>query len=170
LRLVVYYFDRLARRLFIEKLRGEFSSEKAHSFNRTILACLLTEAKITRWILKELRFPQVFSKEEMGLFRASEEGVRTGRVVRRDEEYIREEITDNLKRTTQVQVKELMALVQLAEREEFADFVAKTVPFFEDCLVRKAALIRSRKDLVTIIYLADSVELLRPLPETGKEL
>lgn len=105
LRLVVYYFDRLARRLFVEKLRGEFGAEKAHSFNRTILACLLAEIKITRWILKELRFPKTFSNEEVALFRGSQEGVRTLKVVRRDEEYIREEITDNLKRTTQVQAK-----------------------------------------------------------------
>jgi hypothetical protein len=91
-------------------------------------------------------------------------------VVRRDEEYIREEITDNLKRTTQVQAKEQMALVQLGEREEFADFVAKVRPFFEDCLARKAALIGSRMDLVTIIYLVDSIQLLLPLPDTNQEL
>lgn len=65
-------------------------AERAHAYNRTILACLQAESKLTRWILKELRFPQVFNKEQMALFRGSEEGVRTLRIVRRDEEYIRE--------------------------------------------------------------------------------
>lgn len=69
--MLVYYFDRLARRLFVEKLRGNFGAEKAHSYNRTILACLLAESKLTRLILKELRYPQLFSKEDAALFRGS---------------------------------------------------------------------------------------------------
>jgi hypothetical protein len=53
-------------------------------------------------------------KQETDIFRCSEEGIRTLKIVRRDEEYIREEITDNLKRTTQVEVKEQKKLMQLA--------------------------------------------------------
>ncbi len=170
LRLVVYYFDRLARRLFVEKLRGQMGAERSHSYNRTILACLLAENKLTRWILKELRFPQVFSKEQMGLFRASEEGARTLRVVRRDEEYIREEITDNLKRTTQVQAKEQTALVQLGEREEFADFTQQVLPYFHDCLRRKAELVVTRADLVTMAYLIDAAALLQGLPDSNQHM
>lgn len=90
--------------------------------------------------------------------------------MRKDEEYIREEITDNLKRTTQVQVKEQMALMQLGERDEFKEFVERVKPFFQDILKRKASLISNRKDLVTIIYLIDSLNLLTPLPEAPKEL
>lgn len=71
LRLIVYYFDRLARRLFIEKIRNKFYSDKNHSYNRTILACLLAESKLTRWILKEIRYPQIFTKEDLEIFRVS---------------------------------------------------------------------------------------------------
>lgn len=90
--------------------------------------------------------------------------------MRRDEEYIREEITDNLKRTTQVQIKEQVALMQLGEREEFKEFVDKVTPYFQDTLRRKSGLISTRKDLVTIIYLIDSLNLLAPLPDAPKEL
>lgn len=51
LRLAVYFFDRLARRLFVEKLRGNFPAEKNHSYNNVILGCFLTEKKITKWVL-----------------------------------------------------------------------------------------------------------------------
>ena len=55
-------------------------------------------------------------------------------------------------------------MVNLGEKEEFTHFIAKVIPFFEDCLSRKAALITNSRDLVTIIYLIDSIALLRPLP------
>jgi hypothetical protein len=145
-------------------------AERGHAYNRTILACLQAESKLTRWILKELRFPQVFKKEQMALFRGSEEGVRTLRIVRRDEEYIREEINDNLKRTTQHQAKELIGLIQLGEREEFADFKQHVLPFFEDCLRRKAELVSTRPDLVTMAYLIDAASLLKGLPDNNRHL
>ena len=51
LRLSVYYFDRLARRLFVEKLRSPyFSSQKVNSYNKTILSCLLLSSKLTKYI------------------------------------------------------------------------------------------------------------------------
>jgi hypothetical protein len=91
-------------------------------------------------------------------------------VVRRDEEYIREEITDNLKRTTQLQAKEQMALVQLGEKEEFAGFTQHVLPFFHDCLRRKAELVGSKADLVTMAYLIDAAALLQGLPDSNQHL
>ena len=71
-RLIVYFFDRLARRLFIEKLRGSFSPEKTHTYNQTIFGCLLLSDKITRHILREIRFPQRLPEADTEMFRRSE--------------------------------------------------------------------------------------------------
>lgn len=44
------------------------------------------------------------------------------------------------------------------------------IPFFEDCIAHKATLVSSKKDLITIVYLIDSIELLKPLPNALKSL
>jgi hypothetical protein len=54
----VYYFDRLARRLFVEKVRSPyFSVQKVNSYNKTILSCLLLAYKLTKYILEEIKTP-----------------------------------------------------------------------------------------------------------------
>ena len=57
-----------------------------------------------------------------------------------------------------------MLMIDSSEKEEFTEFIAKVVLFFEDCILQKAGLITSRKDLVTITYLIDSITILRSLP------
>ena len=39
-RLILYYFDRLGRRLMIEKSKQGLTGEIAHSYNKAILSCL----------------------------------------------------------------------------------------------------------------------------------
>ena len=57
-----------------------------------------------------------------------------------------------------------MFMIDSSEKEGFTEFIAKVVPFFEDCISQKAGLITSRKDLVTIIYLIDTITILSSLP------
>jgi hypothetical protein len=49
----VYYFDRLARRLFVYKLSSSFFSRaKVSSYNKTVLSCLLLTYELTKYILE----------------------------------------------------------------------------------------------------------------------
>lgn len=58
LRLVVYFADRLARRLLIERVRGALGAERAHVYNQAIFGLLLLAHKVTTYALREVRFPQ----------------------------------------------------------------------------------------------------------------
>ena len=86
------------------------------------------------------------------------------RIVNKDEEYISYEITDNLKRTNQINIKEQKTLDQLAKREEFAPFLSHLIPIFTKCLEYKAKPVRDHRDLVTLTYLIDALKLLDTLP------
>lgn len=51
-RIILYFFDRLGRRLIIEKVKQEMVGEVAHSYNRAILSCLVLEGRLARDVLK----------------------------------------------------------------------------------------------------------------------
>ena len=84
LRLVVYFADRLARRLMVERIRGNFSPERAHVYNQTIFGLLLLGHKVTTYALRELRFPQRLSTDDVEAFRSSSEGSDTLRLLKKD--------------------------------------------------------------------------------------
>ena len=84
--------------------------------------------------------------------------------------YIEEEITDNLKRTTQVNPKEQKDLIDLAEKDEFFNFIAIITTYFKDCIAHKASLIHNRNDLITLVYLIDGINILAPLPVAAEKL
>lgn len=91
-------------------------------------------------------------------------------IVKRDELYIDEEITDNLKRTTQVNPKSQKELIDLAEKDEFFNFVSIVSTCFKECIAHKASLIQNRNDLITIVYLIDGLNILAPLPVAAEKL
>lgn len=91
-------------------------------------------------------------------------------IIKRDELYIEEEITDNLKRTTQVNPKEQKDLIDLAEKDEFFNFIGIISKYFKECIAHKASLIHSRNDLITMVYMIDGLNILEPLPVAAEKL
>ncbi len=60
--------------------------------------------------------------------------------------------------------------MKLAEKEEFSEFLDYATPFFMDSISQKAILIHNKKDLVTITYLIDSIEIIGKLPNTSQDI
>ena len=52
LRLILYFFDRLGRRLVVEKIKERLEGDLAHSYNKVILSCLCFEKRLAKEILK----------------------------------------------------------------------------------------------------------------------
>ena len=59
-RLILSFFDRLARRLIVEKTKEQLTGETAHSYNRAILSCLVFERRLIRQLIKETKVAQQF--------------------------------------------------------------------------------------------------------------
>lgn len=92
------------------------------------------------------------------------------KIISRDEEYIREEITDNLKVTNQILYKEQKDLIDLSQKDQFVKFIDIVIAVFKDCIAKKANFIHNKKDLITMSYLIEGINILQPLPQSYAKL
>jgi hypothetical protein len=164
-RLVLYFFDRLARRLIVEKAKQQITGEAAHNYNRAILSCLVFEKRLTKDVIKESKSPHLFALDEINNFKMSEKGGLCMKLIRKDEEYTHESINDHLKRTVQVEVKEQIQLLDLAEAKDIAALVAQVSDNLKGCIQQRSIQVSERSHLVTLAYLFDGIAILKDYPK-----
>ena len=94
---------------------------------------------------------------EIENFKKSERGNLCYKLIKKDEEYTQESINDHLKRTIQVEVKEQIHLIDLAEEKDISLLINQVKVNLRECIKQRSINVSERTHLVTLAYLFDGL-------------
>jgi hypothetical protein len=88
------------------------------------------------------------------------------RLIEKDEEYTKESISDHLKRTIQVEIKDQKELIDLAEdKKDLKPYLEKAHFHILECIQKRLVNISERTQVVSLAYMFDALKLLRDYPQ-----
>lgn len=160
-RVLIYYFDKLARRLTVEQMR---TGSHSQPIDRLIFSLVIVNRCILNQLVKEIQSPALFSVVQWRLFRAQPSKSLMD-IVMKDYRYVEDTTCDLLAEDTKLPKKEQREVMQLLKEEDQGRLLDGLFTALDALLRDKAALIevRNKSSLKTLAYMVTAIEIVERL-------
>lgn len=159
--MLVYYFDKLARRLTVEQMRLGY---RLPPVDRVILALVIANRCILNALVREIQSPAIFTPAKWRLFR-SHPSKSLMDIVMKDYRYVEDTTCDLLAEEVKVSKKDQIDMLQCLKEDNLEKLLAGLASALDQLLKERAALIevRNKSSLKTLAYIITAVSIVEQL-------
>lgn len=160
-RMIIYYFDKLARRLTVEQMRAACRTLLT---DRLIFTLVMVNRCLLNKLVQEIQSPAIFSTAHWRLFRAHPNKSLMD-IIMKDYRYVEDTTCDILAEDSKLPKKHQQAIMQLLKGDDLPKLLEELTAALNDYLREKVSMIevRNKSFLKTLAYMITAADIVSRL-------